>query len=329
MDSLTQAALGAGIGAVCAPKGQRRTALLAGALLGTVPDLDVVIDYGDPVANFTRHRAFSHSLIVLFPASLLIWLAAKRWWRPAREAPRAWLLAISLILVTHPLLDAHTAYGTQLFWPLPASPVMWSTLFIIDPLYTLPILTGVVAAAIRPSGRFNTRLLQLGLVLSTAYIGWSWVAKSIVNHTAQDMVAKLGLQDARIFSTPTPFNTLLWRIVVLTDDGYVEAFDSLLVDENGPRYRRFDGGRQWLDDADHVAAVARLRWFSHDFLKTEVRDDSLVVSDLRMGQEPYYVFAFRVATSGNPHWQATRIEAIPLAYTDRALAETWRRIWQE
>ncbi|XOT98672.1 metal-dependent hydrolase, partial [Alcaligenes pakistanensis] len=43
-------------------------------------------------------------------------------------------------LITHPLLDAFTSYGTQLLWPLAATPATWSSIFIIDPLYTLPLL---------------------------------------------------------------------------------------------------------------------------------------------------------------------------------------------
>ncbi|MGI9205351.1 MAG: metal-dependent hydrolase, partial [Woeseiaceae bacterium] len=53
MDSLSQAVLGASVAGVCAPAGHRRKALLAGAMLGTLPDLDVLIDYGDAVRNFT------------------------------------------------------------------------------------------------------------------------------------------------------------------------------------------------------------------------------------------------------------------------------------
>ena len=51
-----------------------------------------------------------------------------------------------LCLVTHPLLDAFTVYGTQILLPFSDYPVGWSTLFIIDPLYTLPLVVGVVAA---------------------------------------------------------------------------------------------------------------------------------------------------------------------------------------
>ena len=84
MDSLSQAVLGASVGGAVLARPLGRRALLGGALLGTLPDLDVLIDYGDAVANFTEHRGFSHSLLVLLPVSLLLaWLLHR--WRPARR----------------------------------------------------------------------------------------------------------------------------------------------------------------------------------------------------------------------------------------------------
>ena len=329
MDSLSQAVLGASIAGVCAPPGQRRTALLAGAMLGTLPDLDVVIDYGGAVENFTFHRGFSHSLFVLAPFSVLLWLALKRWWAPAREAPRQWFAAITLVLLTHPLLDAHTAYGTQLFWPFAVTPSMWATLFIIDPLYTLPLVVGVVAAAIFPLNVRTQTLLSAGLILSTLYVGWSWVGKTIVEGHARASLASMGLPDAPLFSTPTPLNTLLWRVVALTDDGYLEGFDSLLVDESSMRFARYPSDNDALQAASNVWAVARLQWFADNFIRAEVVDDRLLISDLRMGQEPVYVFNHVVAERGNPHWRAIPTEQVPLALSDRALEETWRRIFEE
>ena len=217
------------IAGVCAPRGQRRKALLVGAALGTLPDLDVYIDYGDAVKNFTYHRGFSHSLFVLAPLSIVLWLILRKVWAPVRGAPWHWLAAISLALLTHPLLDAHTAYGTQLFWPLTVPPTMWATLFIIDPLYTLPLLAGVIAVAFRPEGGRSRQWLVTGLTLSTFYLGWSWTAYMIVRQNVDEALAARQLTGAPVFMTPTPLNTILWRIVVQTEDGYLEGFDSLLV----------------------------------------------------------------------------------------------------
>ena len=177
MDSVTQLVLGASVAAVCVPAQHRRRALVLGAALGTLPDLDVIIDYGNAVANFTLHRGFSHSLLVLIPCAALLWLILRRHYTPVRETPKPWFWAILLALITHPLLDAHTAYGTQLFWPLAVTPTMWSTLFIIDPLYTLPLLVAVIVVLLAPIRASAKTALKTGLIVSCLYLGWSWVAK--------------------------------------------------------------------------------------------------------------------------------------------------------
>jgi inner membrane protein len=327
VDSVTQAALGAAIGGAIAPAGQRRKALLAGAVLGTLPDLDVFIDYGDAVANFTYHRGFSHSLFVLPPFALLVWLALKRWWAPVREAPLQWLAIIGLALITHPLLDAHTAYGTQLFWPLESPPVMWATLFIIDPLFTLPLLVAIVIGAARPTRQSSAVAIRACVALTTLYLGWSWIAQSIVSHHTGEALAARDLQGAPAFIVPTPFNTVLWRIVVLTDEGYLEGFDSLLSPEDGPDFtaHRFD--RDLLESASDLWAVSRLRWFSQDFVKASIDDDRLLITDLRMGQEPIYVFTHAVAERGNPHWDTIPTELISPVIDERVLLDAWRRMW--
>lgn len=326
MDSVTQAALGACVTAVCVPREHRRKALLAGAMLGTLPDLDVFIDFGDAVDNFTYHRGFSHSLFVLPGVALLIWLALRRWWAPVREAPRPWLWGILLALMTHPLLDAHTAYGTQLFWPIPVTPASWSTLFIIDPLYTLPLLAGVIAVAgwvTRP--RAHT-VLAIGLALSTTYLGWSWVAKGVAEHHAREALADLGYDDPHLFSAATPLNSFLWRVVVRTDEGYLEGLDSLLIDEGPMQFRKFESDEQALADAAELWAVQRLRWFADDFITADVIDDRLVISDLRMGQAPRFVFSHVVAERGNPHWQAIPSEQVRAVFAGRDLGEVWHRL---
>ncbi len=301
--------------------------MLLGAALGTLPDLDVFIDFGGAVENFTYHRGFSHSLFVLAPLSALIWLVLRRWWAPVRDDPLRWLAAIGFALLTHPLLDAHTAYGTQLFWPLALPPTSWATLFIIDPLYTLPLLVGVLVAIFRRQAA--GKALQVGLLISTLYVGWSWVAHSIVKSNVEDALALMQVQDAQVFLTPTPFNTLLWRVVVIDGDDHLEGFDSLLIDEGTVRFAAYELGADTIEEAGDIWAVERLRWFANGFVKARIDDDKLVVSDLRMGQEPTYVFSHVVAARGNPHWKEIPAELLSVSFGDRALAETWDRIWRD
>ena len=149
MDSLSQIVLGGALAAAIAPAGHRRAALLAGAALGTLPDLDgipLALLFDDPVLRMTWHRSISHSLFVLpFVAALVWWLYKRRGGRVA-ASPLRWFFAMQAALITHPVLDAFTVYGTQLWWPLKTPPTMWSSVFIIDPLYTLWLLIACVVA---------------------------------------------------------------------------------------------------------------------------------------------------------------------------------------
>ena len=326
MDSLTQVVFGASIAGACAPAGHRRRALVVGAALGTLPDLDVLIDYGDAVSNFTYHRGFSHSLFVLPPFAIALWAVLRRTWEPVRSSPRHWFFAILLALVTHPLLDAHTAYGTQIWWPLQSPPTAWSTLFIIDPAYTLPLLVGVVVAAIAAAKPVAGKALVSGLALSTLYLSWTWVAKLSFEHELRTQLDREGIEYSAVFSTPSPFNTLLWRAVVLTEPGYLEGFYSFVADERVHFTEvRFD--RRLLDDGSRLESVQRLRWFAQEFVSAESIDNELVISDLRMGQHPTYVFSHVVAAASNPHWKPVPARRLPVNFEARQLGGVWTSIW--
>jgi inner membrane protein len=206
---------------------------------------------------------------------------------------------------------------------------MWSTLFIIDPAYTLPLLIGVLVAAIFPRRKAAPIALAAGIMISTSYIGWSWIAKSIIEHHAIAALKTMGLQGAPRFSIPTPFNTLLWRVVVMTDSGYMEGYRSLVADGGPMTFTAYGSDKASLESASDLPAVARLRWFTHDFMRTQVRQDKLILSDLRMGVEPTYIFSFAVATRGNPHWHAIKPERYRISIQSRNLMQFWDRIWHQ
>jgi len=343
MDSLTQIVLGGAVCAAIAPPGHRRAALLAGAALGTLPDLDtlpIALMTDDPVARMTLHRGFSHSLLVL------PWIGAAIWWLfwrfgrgRVREAPQRWFWAMQLALITHPLLDAFTVYGTQLLWPLRAPPVMWSSVFIIDLLYAVWLLAACVLAWWGRERRWAGRVLLAGLCLSSAYLGWSLLAKGMVEREAERTLTAIGLQDAPRFSTPTPFNTLLWRVVVMAPDGYLVGDHSVVADRGPIRFVHRSSDTGALASAANIPALRQLTWFNRGFMRTEVVDGKLIVSDLRMGLEPSYNFNFMIALQdGNGEWepvdppqQLDSAWRAPVAEgrAGEAMTRLWRRIWAE
>ncbi len=332
MDSLTQIALGASVAAVCVPAGHRRKALLAGAVLGTLPDLDTLplLLVDDPVARMVWHRGFSHSLLVLPLLATLLWLWLRDRWQPVREAPRAWFMAILLALTTHPLLDAFTVYGTQLLWPLPLPPVMWSSLFIIDPGYSIGLLLGLIAAVIlgpRPAAR---SCLLAGLMLSSAYLAWSLFAKVLVERQVERTLAGTELVGAPRFSIPTALNTLLWRVVVMTPEGYLEGEHSLIADDGPIRFRQHRIEPDLMAAAMGTLAGRRLARFSHGFMQAEAVDGQLVITDLRMGRYPAYVFRFAIADQHiDGGWQSIVPMQLRTDWSAQSrLGPVWQRIWQ-
>jgi inner membrane protein len=327
MDSLTQIVLGAAVAAAIAPPGHRRAALLAGAALGTLPDLDVIpvgLLADDPVQRMTWHRGASHSLLVL---PILAW-ALWAWFRArggrVAQAPRRWFWAMQLALCTHPLLDAFTVYGTQLLWPLPVRPVMWSSVFIIDPAYTAWLAIACVAAWWARGRVSAQRALVAGLVLSSAYLGWSLLAKGLVDRHADVALAARGLADAPRFSVPMPFTTLRWRVVAMTPDGYLEGTRAPLAGDEPMAFRMHPSDIDALRAAQHVPAVQRLAWFNHGFMKAQVVDGTLVLSDLRMGSEPDYAFRFVVARREDGQWRAVTPYKPRLGLGD-GLVLLWKR----
>ena len=334
MDSLTQILLGGAVAAAIAPAAHRRAALLAGAALGTLPDLDslpILLVSDDPVVLMTVHRSFSHSLLVLPFVAWLVWWLFRRFGRGrVAEAPRAWFWAIQAALLTHPLLDAFTVYGTQLWWPLPLAPTMWSSVFIIDPAYTVWLLLAWAVAWLARARPLARHALLAGLALSTAYLGWSLLAKAMIERDAARALAAMGLEDAPRFSVPMPFNTLLWRVVAMSPDGFVEGERSLAADRGPMVFRAYQSDVQALEQVGGLAAVRRLAWFNHGFMKARVRDGVLELSDLRMGAEPDYSFVFAVARQQDGHWQAIAPQQLrPPWEARRRLGAMWHRIWHE
>src|SRR5690606_39061389 len=170
-----------------------------------------------------------------------------------------------------------------------------------------------------------------GIGLSTAYLGWSLAAKAMVGSEADRALAAMGLADAPRFSVPTPLNTLLWRVVAMTPDGYVEGFRSLVADDGPMVFHGHRSNTRALAGARDIPAVRRLAWFNHGFMRAQVVDGELVLSDLRMGSDPDYFFRYAWARREGDGWRAVSPPRQVELQRDFGpiWAATWHRIWSE
>ncbi|HEX6145064.1 MAG TPA: metal-dependent hydrolase [Geminicoccaceae bacterium] len=300
MDSLTQFALGAGVGlAVLGRRVGPRRAALAGGILGTLPDLDVLYPFKDPVDAFVLHRGPTHSLIVQAVATPLFGEALMRLQGPLRRQRALTYAAVYLCFATHALLDALTVYGTRIFWPLWPEPVGIGSVFIIDPLYTVPLLIAVVWALCLRSWTARFRVgLVVCLGVSSVYLGWGLIAQRMAEARATAVLAERGVEPDRLLATPTPFNSLLWRAIAIEGSRYFNVYVPLLAPRAAATVYAHPHGTGRIGCIEGIPSATRVARFSKGFYRLDVEDGEVVVSDLRMGLTPNYVFRFAVAEVG-------------------------------
>jgi len=297
MDSLTQFTLGAAVSAVLLGKklGPRKAALLGG-LLGTLPDLDVLLPFDNPVDSFVFHRGWTHSVFVHAVAAPVIGEVLVRTIGAFRDSrARVWL-TVFLVLSTHAIIDAMTVYGTRIFWPFYPDPVGVGSVFIIDPLYTLPLLFVVIWALARRdwSPRLQGGLLA-ALVFSTGYMALSVVLQAHIENRAKAVFAQAGIDARNVFAIAGPFNTVVWKVIGQEDDRYHNLYLSLFDGDAQARIYSHPTRPDLTACLDGSDIFEKLKWFSRGYYRTVLQDGKVIVSDLRMGLTPSYVFSFAIA----------------------------------
>ncbi len=350
MDSLSQIVLGASVQGAILGKYQGRKAYLYGAMLGTLPDLDVFIHYSDPISNMTYHRGFSHSLFVLTALGLGgAWLISRyHHWRdmPLPYSTLRLALAMTLALTTHPILDSFTVYGTQLLWPLQESlsltPFSIASIFIIDPLYTIPLLIAMIFGFVkgRKLSIFKSALLanyqRLAvwmLIVSSSYLMLSLGLKYYAQAQAEQTLAVAGIDNiARIKTMPVLPTILMWRTLAEDKQNRFIELRGSVLDSRLPEYRyltQYNNSQALQTDLPEFSQpyAKRLNWFSGDWTgyRTQTLADSsnkqsaqLVVDDLRMmaGDTAYFSFVLADKKGQDSQWQATTPIDAPVINTN-------------
>ncbi|WP_146003572.1 metal-dependent hydrolase [Kineobactrum sediminis] len=281
MDPLTQGVIGAALPQAAAGRRQVLVAGLFGLVSGMAPDLDVLIQSSrDPLLFLEYHRQFTHSLVFipfggLICALVLYGLIGRR--TGLGFAPT--LLFCTLGYATHGLLDACTTYGTLLLWPFSDQRFAWNSISIIDPVFTLPILALVVAAAIRK----RPLLARLALVWGLAYLALGVVQRDRAIEMGQALAAERGHKPLRLEAKPSFANILVWKVVYETETEFhvsaVRPWPSAVI-YPGSAISKLDIERDlpWLDPLSQQATdIKRFAWFSNGYVATDPRHPDRVM----------------------------------------------------
>lgn len=329
MDSLTQIILGAAVGEAVLGRKIGNKAMLYGAIAGTIPDLDVISSFfNDTVTALEVHRGFTHSILfsVLF-APILAFLVTRF---EAYKNLKDWSWLFFWTFITHPILDAQTTWGTQLFWPLDIR-LAFKNVFVVDPLYTIPFLVLLIFAMRQKKASRKRRLYNnWGLIISSSYLILTLILKGISYQTFTKELAAQHIKYKEIETKPAPLNTVLWAANVETDDAFLIGYSSFL-DKNPIQFSSYPKNHYLLGDLVHQPKVKRMIAISKGWYTINKKDNVLYFNDLRFGllsmkpNTENFVFKYKIEidANGTPFFTEEPKEKRD---AKKLLSELWLRI---
>lgn len=330
MDSLTQIVLGAAVGEAVLGKKVGNKAMLWGAIAGTIPDLDVFIKFfTDPITSTELHRGISHSLFFsIVMAPILGWLVVKLY-RKKEATKKEWSWLFFWCLVTHPLLDAHTTWGTQFFWPFDYR-LAYKNIFVADPLYTIPFLIfTVIAMCYKRNNPKRRKFNNLGLIVSTSYMALTFGLKGISHIKFLNAIEEQQISYVEMDSKPTPLNTILWNSQIETETGYRIAYYSLFDSEKIQFSEEFAKNYQLLEPYKDQKEIKQLIHIAAGWYFVEEAEGYLIFNDIRFGQFGFdanapFVWRYKLIPDGNDKVIVERIE--PKFEFGKAFSQLGKRI---
>ena len=295
MDPVTQGVLGASLSQSFA-RNKKQTAIagLFGLLSGMAPDLDIFIrSSSDPLLFLEYHRHFTHSIAFipiggLICGAVMYFLLGRRWGITFFLS----CLYCTLGYATHAVLDACTSYGTQLFWPFSNIRIAWNSMSIIDPIYTVPIIVGVLMAAIKK--RPSIAKIVFAWALIYPCIGVFQHNRAI--EAGLTLAHARGHEPMRINAKPSLGNIFLWKVIYETSDHYYVDAVRVLKDVKkypGERIEKLNITRDfdWLDgESQQAKDIERFRWFSNGYIAQDPNNPNRIV-DVRYSFVPNEVEA--------------------------------------
>lgn len=326
MDSFTQIVLGVTVAHVALNKSvSTRKIVLLGAVVATLPDLDIYIAkiFNDPLTEIEIHRGFSHSILFFLLLSVAITYLLKNAFNETTK--KQLFITTFLILLTHSLLDIFTTWGTQLFWPFPEK-IALKSIFVVDLFYTIPLLMGVVLGLMNKRKTFT----YAGLILSSLYLIWGLITQQVVKSRVEDQfLNQYSSKNIKTTVKPTFSNSFLWNVIVQDVDGFYIS-DYSIFDSKQMTFQYFPQNKKLIDHLNDDN-INRLKEISENQYIISENENGLVFNDLRFGllkntdNDVQFAFSYQLIPTENGY----SVKELPKDKRDgmQLLKNIWYRIF--
>ena len=332
MDPLTHGLLGASIGQALCGRALGRRALVWGAVLGMAPDLDILARPLGPLAEWMWHRGPTHGLWVGPVVGPLLGYAL---WRRKGGELWAWIALAVASILSHPLLDLCTTYGTQLFAPFSKRRFALDAVAIIDPAYSLVLAAAlVVGLGAGLATARSRRAAWVVIAISSLYLGLGLWVNGRAEAIARAQLAAEGVEVSSLAAYPTllqlPFRRIVARSGDLVRVGWLSVMRPRPIE-----WEAFTQARGPLVEAARSSPEARLfEWFAMGQATPRVEEASggsvVAFDDLRFGlpghpREGFWGMRVRLDARGQPSGPGERFDRELPAPVSRLLRTLWQK----
>lgn len=286
MDLVTQGILGGAIGQVGFQDKLGKKAVAWGAVIGMLPDADVVARLlNTPLSEELYHRGFTHSLFFApLAAPIIATLLCKIYDKSFRSRNfQSWFWLAFWALITHPLLDLFTTYGTQLLAPLTNHRFSLSGVAVIDPAYSVPLLLVILIGLQIKQHILRKYLTSAMLLITTAYLFYGVSCNQAALAKARQSLEGQGT--TLVNSYPTLFQIHVRRLVAHVGQQVWIAYTTTFPGADYPiRWKKYDTAPPWVCEIFLNTPEAQVYdWFCDKDYALLYSEDRLKMQDLRFG----------------------------------------------
>lgn len=213
MDIITQGLLGSTAAQAGYSEKIGRKSAFYGFVIGLLPDFDIIAGLFGPWASLKYHRGPTHAFIVLTILAIPIGMICKRLARSDVDQ-KHWIGLAFLSLITHPIIDWFTSYGTSLWWPFTDRRFAVDALSIIDPVYSFPLLVATLFGFFAFMSPMRLKKLAIAaLAITTLYAGYGYYNSQRMVIRGNEIFRSQGFEPVETRANPTFMNISVFRVV--------------------------------------------------------------------------------------------------------------------
>ncbi|MDR2064586.1 MAG: metal-dependent hydrolase [Prevotellaceae bacterium] len=283
MDSISHILIGSVTGEIVAGNKLGKKAVVWGALIASLPDLDVIVQpFLQPAQSLLFHRGPTHSILF---CALMIPLAAKLLAKihgKTKKNFRSWIKLVSWCLFSHIFIDCFNSYGTAIFYPFSSLRVSFDCVGIVDLFLILPLAMALICFIfVKRMTKLRKIIASAAMFLSVTYLGFTVFNKISLNKKIRLQLEYQNINYDRILTSPLPLTNFVWLVIVEDEDGFFSANYSI---KNGQIHyeKYFPKNHHLAEKFGKNAEFMRLVHFSKGFYCiSKGENDEIIFYDLR------------------------------------------------